>query len=305
MPFGRQPTWSPVSAVDKTCPVLGEHRFELVLPSLSHFFEHRQRGSRRVDNEMSSRDWANVTESVHNATGYADRASGWRRRPVTADPVFDLALENDEKARAARFHFARDRNHFTACRGILRELLGRYLGSSPESIEFLYGAHGKPAHRPRDSSSPIRFNISHSHGLAVLAFVRGCEIGIDLESIRQEFAGEEIAERYFSARELVELRALPAELKPEGFFLCWTRKEAYVKARGLGLQVPLDSFSVSLTPRQPELLQSEDSHRWSLHSFKPASDFVAAIVQEGQDFHPRYWDGAAFASTPFSPAVRM
>jgi hypothetical protein len=96
MPFGRQPSWSPVSAVDKSCPVLGENRFELVVPSLSHFFEHRQRGSRRVDHEMSSRVWAQVAEGVNNATGYADRASGWRCRPVIAYPVFDLALENVE-----------------------------------------------------------------------------------------------------------------------------------------------------------------------------------------------------------------
>jgi 4'-phosphopantetheinyl transferase len=201
-----------------------------------------------------------------------------------------IALDNDEKARAARFHFARDRDHFTACRGILRELLGGYLGSSPASIEFAYGEFGKPAHRPRDSRPRIRFNISHSSGLAVLAFARNREIGIDLEPIRPEFAGEEIAKRYFSARELAELIALPAELRPEGFSLCWTRKEAYVKARGVGLQIPLDSFNVSLTPSQPELLQSEDAHQWRLRSFKPAPDFVAAIVHEGHEVHPLYWD---------------
>jgi 4'-phosphopantetheinyl transferase len=232
----------------------------------------------------------------------------WRANLDTGPEVLrrlGTTLDNDEKARAARFHFARDRDYFAACRGILRELLGRYLGRSPECIEFLYGAQGKPAYRPRDPGPPVRFNISHSHGLAVFGFARGREVGIDLERIRPEFAGQEIADRYFSAQELVELQALPAAIKPEGFFLCWTRKEAYVKARGLGLQVPLDSFSVSLTPSQPELLQSEDSRRWSLHSFKPAPDFVAAIVQEGQEFRPRYWDWAVLGGTPFSPAVQM
>jgi len=94
--------------------------------------------------------------------------------------------------------------------------------------------------------------------------------------------------------------------------LCWTRKEAYVKARGMGLQIPLDSFSVSLTPNQPELLESEDSQRWRLRSFKPAPDFVAAIVHEevhkgipgGQDFQMRYWDWAVPVSAPSSPALR-
>lgn len=201
-------------------------------------------------------------------------------------------LDNVEQSRAARFHFLHDRDHFIACRGILRELLGEYLGSSPFSIEFCYGAYGKPAHLPEESQSPIRFNISHSHGFAVLAFARSREIGIDLEPICPEFAGEEIAERYFSTRELAELRALPAARRPEGFFLCWTRKEAYVKARGLGLQVPLDSFSVTLTPNEPEILQSADSLRWTLRSFEPAPNFRAAIVGEGRDWQPRYYNWA-------------
>src|ERR1039458_5017746 len=220
----------------------------------------------------------------------------WRAHLDLGPKVLDrlmITLDIAEQSRAARFHFPRDRNYFVACRGILRKLLGDYLGSSPASIEFFYGAGGKPAHRPEDSRPPIRFNLSHSDGLAVLAFARSREIGIDLELIRPEFAGEEIAERYFSARELAELRALPATIRPEGFSVCWTRKEAYVKARGLGLQIPLDSFSVSLTPGQPEILQSADSDRWNLRSFVPAPNFVAAIVEEGRDLQPRYWDWSA------------
>jgi len=204
-----------------------------------------------------------------------------------------ITLDNGEQSRAARFHFPRDRDHFIACRGILRGLLGKYLGSAPASLEFSYGDYGKPAHRPEDSRPPIGFNVAHSHGLAVFAFARNREVGIDLEPIRPEFAGEEIAERYFSAQELAELRVLPAALRPEGFFICWTRKEAYVKARGLGLQVPLDSFSVSLTPGQPEILQAEDSTRWRLLSFEPAPNFVAAIVGEGRDWRVRYWNWSA------------
>jgi 4'-phosphopantetheinyl transferase len=216
--------------------------------------------------------------------------------PEVLNPL-RITLDTAEQSRAARYHFPRDRNRFVACRGILRELLGGYLGSSPASIEFFYGTHGKPALHSGDSRA-IRFNISHSHGLAVFAFARGREIGIDLESIRPEFSGEEIAERYFSARELEELRALPPALRSEGFFLCWTRKEAYVKARGLGLQESLDSFSVSLTPGQPEILQSVDSHRWSLRSLEPAPNFVAAIVEEGRDWQSRYWNWSASDMTP-------
>ncbi len=235
----------------------------------------------------------------------------WRAHlDVAAEPLDQLknTLDHDEKARAQRFRFSRDRDHFIACRGVLRELLGGYLRVSPVAIEFSYAAYGKPAYRSRDSGSPVRFNLSHSRDLAVLAFCRNCEIGIDLESIQTEFGGEEIAVRYFSAPELAELRALPEAVKPEVFFLCWTRKEAYLKARGLGLQVPLDSFSVSLTPGQPESLQSEDSDQWSLHSFRPATGFVAAVVhkrvQEGREFHPRFWDWTPSATMSSSPALR-
>jgi len=199
-------------------------------------------------------------------------------------------LASDEESRAARFHFPRDRNHFIASRAALRELLGAYLGIPPTAVEFCYETYGKPALRVNDSRLPLRFNISHAGGLAVLAFGRGREIGIDLEPIPATFPGEEIAGRYFSPRELAELRALPPAERVEGFSLCWTRKEAYAKARGLGLQIKLDSFSVSLTPGQPETLHSGDSDRWTLQSFRPSPNFVAAIVSEGPKCVLRYWD---------------
>ena len=199
-------------------------------------------------------------------------------------------LAPEEESRSARFHFARDRDRFVASRGALREVLGAYMSISPGAIQFCYGIHGKPAVRVDDSGLPIRFNISHAEGLAVFAFARGREIGIDLEPISTAFPGEEIAARYFSAQELAELRALQPAERAEGFSLCWTGKEAYAKARGLGLGIRLDSFSVSLTPGQPESLQSEDSSRWTLRSFRPASNFVAAIVSEGPKCELRYWD---------------
>jgi 4'-phosphopantetheinyl transferase len=217
----------------------------------------------------------------------------WRANLDIETPVLDrlkAVLSPDEQSRAARFHFAHDRDHFTACRGALRELLGAYLNISPGAVEFCYGLYGKPTLRVDDSQRWTRFNASHAGGLAVLAFSRGREVGIDLEPIMEAFPGEEIAARYFSAQELAELRALPLSQRSEGFSLCWTRKEAYAKALGLGLQIKLNSFSVSLTPGQPEALQSEDSCRWILSSFRPASHFVAAVVSEGPECEMRYWD---------------
>jgi 4'-phosphopantetheinyl transferase len=189
-------------------------------------------------------------------------------------------LSADEVARAARFVFPRDRDHFIVARGRLRELLGKYLHCSPDAVQFKTDRYGKPS--LLDDRDPLRFNLSHSHGLALYGFCMGHELGIDTEKIRPGFAGEGIAERYFSPAERTQLAELPKELRDTAFFLCWTRKEAYIKAHGDGLQIPLDSFDVSLKPGEPETLRSVDSDRWSMRSFAPAPEFVAAIITEGE-----------------------
>lgn len=195
-------------------------------------------------------------------------------------------LSADERARADRFVFANDREHFVVARGRLRELLGMYLERPPQSLEFRTGPYGKPTLVDR---ADLRFNLTHTHGLALYAFAMNRELGIDAEKIRPEFAGEEIAERYFSAAEQSELGKLPPQLRTSAFFLCWTRKEAYVKAHGNGLQIPLSSFDVSLTPGDPARLRSTDSERWIMRSFEPAQKFVASIVGEGAAESVRFW----------------
>jgi 4'-phosphopantetheinyl transferase len=212
----------------------------------------------------------------------------------------ESTLADQERERARRFIFERDRDRHIAARGILRDLLGKYLQCAPRSIEFAYGPYGKPAITGAASRSGICFNLSHSHGLAVAAIGREQEVGIDVELIRAEFASEAIAKRYFSAKEIDELSRLPAELRTEGFFLCWTRKEAYIKAKGDGLQIPLDSFDVSLSPGSPATLSSDDEPRWGIESFVPSqiSDrrYAAAVVAEGKDWRTRYWEWKATES---------
>jgi 4'-phosphopantetheinyl transferase len=202
---------------------------------------------------------------------------------------FEATLAPDEIARANRFLFQRDRNSFVATRGILRELLGRYVNRSPGQIEFDYCPKGKPLLR-EPLESPVQFNVSHSHGLALLTFALGRHLGVDVELVRPDFSSDEIAAKFFSTQEVIELQALPPSLRTEGFFLCWTLKEAYVKARGEGLQIPLDSFHVSFTPGQPERLQSSDSFRWSVRSLRPAPRYVGALVGEGGGWRPRFLD---------------
>ncbi len=207
---------------------------------------------------------------------------------------YETTLAPDEKSRANRFVASKDRNSFLATRGILRELLGRYADCPPANVVFRYGTQGKPSLFANGLKRAVQFNVSHSHGLALLAFAADRAVGVDVELIRPDFTGDEIAERYFSPEEVAELRALPASSRAEGFFLCWTRKEAYIKGRGEGLHIPLDSFRVSLTPGEPARLTSADSSRWCLTSIRPETGYVGALVAEGAASQNRYfhWDAS-------------
>jgi 4'-phosphopantetheinyl transferase len=210
-------------------------------------------------------------------------------------------LNEEEVSRAERFVFPRDRDHFIVARGRLRELVGRYLHCSPNVVQFKTGRYGKLS--LLDDLAPLRFNLSHSNGLALYGFCLGRELGIDAEKIRPGFASEGIAARYFSAPEQKELAEVPNEHRNTAFFLCWTRKEAYIKAHGDGLQIPLDSFDVSLKPGEPETLRSADSGRWSMRSFVPATEFVAALVVEGEIRPMRFLEcGGESHSVPPAPS---
>jgi 4'-phosphopantetheinyl transferase len=216
----------------------------------------------------------------------------WRARLDCEEGVIqrlESTLAPEETTRANRLRFRPDRDRFVATRGILRELLGRYLRRSPADISFDYGPKGKPSLHGAGGLEPIQFSVSHSSSMALLAFATGRHLGIDVEFIRPGIAALEIAERYFSPQEVIELRAVPVSRQAEAFFLGWTRKEAYVKAKGEGLHIPLESFSVSLTPEQPERLECPDGERWSVHNLCPAPLYVGAVIAEGQDWRLGQW----------------
>ena len=201
-------------------------------------------------------------------------------------------ISEDERTRAARFHFQRDRGRFIVGRGILRSLLGGYLDVEPDQVEFRYGVHGKPY--ISEKLDELRFNLAHSHELVVYAFAYGREIGVDVEYIRPVPDFERISANFFSACENVELNSLPVEQRQEGFFNCWTRKEAYIKALGDGLAHSLDQFDVSLIPGEPACLLGveqapEEVSRWRLQAFTPTPGYTAAIAVEGHDWQPQFW----------------
>lgn len=193
-------------------------------------------------------------------------------------------LAPDERERAGRFVFQPDRKRFIAARGILRELLGSYLGTSPAKIAFKYGSKGKPFLAEKSGEPGLEFNISHSRDIGLFAFTRGRRVGVDVEFMRADFGGEEIARRYFAEEEVLELQSLPPTSRETGFFLCWTRKEAYIKAHGDGLSIPLKSFHVSLTPDRPAILKIKDSVPWTLRSIDPGAGYAGAVVGEGKNW---------------------
>src|SRR6266550_603204 len=163
-------------------------------------------------------------------------------------------LSDAERHRARRFAFDRDARRFIVARARLRELLAARLGVGAESIELEYGAHGKPALSRRFAGSALHFNLSHCDDVAAYAFAYGHAIGIDLEAVRVITDADDIAARYFSPRENTTYRTLNPRDRPLGFFNCWTRKEAFVKALGDGLSIPLDRFDVTLAPGEREAI---------------------------------------------------
>ena len=227
--------------------------------------------------------------------------------PLTADEVhvwhanldeheagpLKALLTEDEVSRADRFHFAKDRNHYTVARGLLRKLLAGYLAKSASDLRFAYAEKGKPA--LDEGQQSLNFNLAHSHGCVIYAFSRGREVGVDLEFKREGLEAEKIAERFFSPPEIVALRALPLELRRQAFFDCWTRKEAYIKARGDGLSLPLDRFDVSLAPGEAAALlrnhqDPAEVTRWTMQSIPVPVGYVAALVVEGHDWRLRtFW----------------
>ena len=196
-------------------------------------------------------------------------------------------LSADESRRASRMHLEAHRGHYIVARGVLRALLSRYLDRPPEKLSFIYGEHGKPA---LDEGS-LCFNLSHSHDLALYALARDDrQVGIDVEYIRKKAARQRIAERFFAAQEVAALQATAAELQEAAFFECWTRKEAYLKARGDGISLPLDSFVVALG-EEAALLRCEgdpgEVARWSLRGMDPGPGYAAALCAEGNDWRLR------------------
>lgn len=214
------------------------------------------------------------------------------------DLTHDLhkVLSGDENERVGRFVFDRDKKRFIAARGVMRIILSEYLSIPPQEVAFCYSRNGKPKLASDSQDTEIEFNLSHSGELAILALARGLCVGVDVELIKQGLAVEEIANRFFSPAEVTALMAIPSECRQEAFFSCWTRKEAYIKALGIGLSLPLNSFNVAFGPGVPAALLAEGADagelaRWSIYDIAASPMYAAALVVEGKkhQLQQRQW----------------
>lgn len=204
----------------------------------------------------------------------------WRAalEPAPVEAGLDV-LSPDERERAARFHFERDRARFTACRALLRRLLGGYTGLAPEAVAFGYGAYGKPY---VEQDAGVRFNLSHSHGAAMLAFARQ-EVGVDVERIRADLDLAGLARTCFSTEERERIFSRPPEERAGAFFDYWTAKEACIKAEGGGLSIPLPRFSIMERGELAEAVAEPGvaMRNWSVRKLAAGPGYRAAVAACG------------------------
>jgi len=208
-----------------------------------------------------------------------------------AVPDANAVLSFDELERASRFHFERDRQHFMIAHSALRIILARYLNLPPATLTFGQTEYGKPFLTNLEADG-LLFNLSHSGDVAVIVVAREREVGVDVEFMRADFATAEVAEHFFSVAEIYTLSGLDPHQRPKAFFDCWTRKEAYVKARGEGLSMPLDQFDVSLAPGVEALMlgnriDDAEKSRWTFQDLHVTQGYAAALVIENVQTPPR------------------
>lgn len=198
-------------------------------------------------------------------------------------------LSDDERSRMNRFRFEKDQKRYAITHACLRDIISRYLCTSPDMITFSSGTFGKPEVSNPDLVEPLQFNLSQSEDLALVAVASDRKVGVDVERIKQDVPIENISRRFFSPKEVDSILSLPIESQTAAFFACWTRKEAYLKARGEGLSIPLNQFDVSVAIDEPAILidtvwDKVELSRWTFQHLTPAPGYFGALVVEGSDW---------------------
>lgn len=207
----------------------------------------------------------------------------WRVRLPLREEGYEALwglLMEEEREKVSRFRFEKDRRLAVVARGVLRQLL-KYYTQNP--VDLSYNQYGKP-YLP---SSPLQFNVAHSGEVVLLAFTLVGLVGVDVEYMRDQVEFVDLAKHFFAPREVEMLMALPPRLRAQGFYNCWSRKEAYIKACGLGLALPLDSFAVSLSPDEPAALLSShegETSDWSLFALETGHECAGALAVRHKEY---------------------
>lgn len=236
-----------------------------------------------IDSTDPVLQWPPAPETIRLHSGQVHLWAASLNEFADQAPSLGLLLSSDEQTRAEGFKFFEDRNRYVIRRGLLRQILGRYLGRAPSAIEFKQGAHGKPEIKRDYRSAPVFFNTSHSSGIAVFAFTPTCPIGIDVERLLEIPEIEAIASHFFTPRENQILMNLPVRFRLQAFYNCWTRKEAVLKATGEGIAENLPNVEITLAPQdEPGLVSlcgdAQAHRRWQLQTFSPDSDYVGCLA---------------------------
>lgn len=237
-----------------------------------------------VDPIRMGAPWEEAPALIQLPPGHVHVWRAWTDREASCLPGLHAILTQDERAGAARHRFARDRTRAIVAHAALRSLLAAYLDRRPEEIVVELGPFGKP--RLAAHQSGVRFNLSHSHDLALMAFSRDSEVGVDVERAQPIDLEELVAAGFLSEGEVFSLRRLDGSLRQEALLRCWTRKEAYLKAIGQGMRGSLGAIEVCVDRGEPALLQApggeSEIRRWRLIDLDPAPDFAACVAIEGE-----------------------
>ena len=234
-----------------------------------------------------------TARSSHNFALSNNNVQVWQvtleQDATTLAQLHDL-LNPEERQRAARFYFPADQRRYTVGRGILRLLLGYYLQTAPTQIHFVYNPYGKPELALSNEAPPLHFNLSHSGEMALYAFALQRPLGIDIERAKPDLAWRDLARHVFSAYEQQVLETLPTAEQLPAFYRGWTRKEAYIKARGMGLSLALDQFDVTIQADQPARLlatrdEPQEATRWTLCDLPCPTGYAAALAVAGHGWH--------------------
>ena len=237
-------------------------------------------------------DWPTAPAGLRPAVDEVHVWAAALDRPAGEVAELSRSLSEAERERAGRFRHQPSRDEFIVARAVLRLLLAECLGVTPREVRFSQTARGKP--RLASDPPPLCFNVSHSHGMALIALSGRCEIGVDLERVRPFSDEMGLADRFFTASEAAALRVLDARGRLETFFRLWTRKEAYLKAHGLGLSYGLERVEVSHAPDDPAHIVHIDGDRaaaahWSLRALAPAPGYVGALALRAHDYRLYCW----------------